>query len=76
MRNGCGSDTIVEFDHGIDTVIRKLRQALGVDATNPRYIETLSRRGYRSIEEVNWIEAACDSGPSEKSCHPRQFVNH
>jgi TolB-like protein len=50
------SDTTVEFDHGIDTVIKKLRQALGDNAANPRYIETLPRRGYRWLTEVTWAE--------------------
>src|SRR5579863_2211970 len=36
------ADTIVAFDHGIDTALKKLRQALGDDAAKPRYIETLA----------------------------------
>ena len=50
-------DTIVEFDHGIGTAVKKLRQALGDDAANPRYIETLARRGYRWMAGVDWVEA-------------------
>lgn len=48
--------TVVEFDHGIATALKKLRQALGDDADHPRYIETLARRGYRWIAGVEWIE--------------------
>src|SRR5262245_45617557 len=51
------SDTIVEFEHGIATAVKKLRQALGDDAHQPRYIETLSRRGYRWLEPVSWNDA-------------------
>ena len=42
-------DTIVEFEHSISAAMNRLRQALGDTAENPRYIETLSRRGYRFI---------------------------
>jgi TolB-like protein/Tfp pilus assembly protein PilF len=50
--------TVVEFDHGIATALKKLRQALGDDADHPRYIETLARRGYRWIAGVEWVESA------------------
>src|SRR5438067_7570 len=41
------NDTIVEFDHSINAAIKKLRVALGDSVQQPRYIETVSRRGYR-----------------------------
>jgi Tol biopolymer transport system component/DNA-binding winged helix-turn-helix (wHTH) protein len=43
------SDTFVDFEHGLNKAINKLREALGDDANNPRYIETLPRRGYRFV---------------------------
>jgi TolB-like protein/Flp pilus assembly protein TadD len=43
------SDTFVDFDHGINNAIKRLREALGDTAETPRYIETLPRRGYRFI---------------------------
>lgn len=46
------ADTFVDFDHGLNNAIRKLRAALADDAENPRYIETLAKRGYRFIAEV------------------------
>ena len=46
------ADTFVDFNVGVNTAIRKLRQALNDDADKPRYIETLSKRGYRFITEV------------------------
>jgi len=46
------ADTFVDFDVGLNTAIRKLRQALGDDSDNPRYIETLAKRGYRFIGTV------------------------
>ena len=48
------NDTIVEFDHGIHTAVKKLRQALGDSADNPKYVETVARRGYRLIVPVEW----------------------
>jgi Tol biopolymer transport system component/DNA-binding winged helix-turn-helix (wHTH) protein len=46
------ADTFVEFEHGVNTAIKKLRQALGDSADNPRFIETLPRKGYRFIAPV------------------------
>src|SRR5882762_11332555 len=40
-------DTFVEFDHALNTAVKKVRFALGDDAMAPRYVETISRRGYR-----------------------------
>src|ERR1700757_2728657 len=48
-----GNDTIVDFDHSLGTAINKLREALGDSADNPRFIETLARRGYRFLAPVN-----------------------
>jgi Tol biopolymer transport system component/DNA-binding winged helix-turn-helix (wHTH) protein len=45
-------DTFVEFDQGVNTAIKKIRQALGDSAENPRFIETLPRKGYRFIAPV------------------------
>jgi DNA-binding winged helix-turn-helix (wHTH) protein/tetratricopeptide (TPR) repeat protein len=47
------SDTFVDFDNGLNTSINKLREALGDSADNPRFIETLPRRGYRFIAPVS-----------------------
>lgn len=52
------SDTFVDFDHGLNTAINQLRGALGDDASNPRFIQTLPRRGYRFIAPVETMEAA------------------
>jgi len=52
------NDTIVEFEHSISAAINRLRQALGDSADNPRFIETLARRGYRWKTPVEWMEAA------------------
>ena len=46
------SDTFVDFDHSLNTAINKVREALGDSASSPRYVETLSRRGYRFIAAI------------------------
>src|SRR5438067_13493849 len=45
-------DTFVDFDHALNTAITKIRIALGDEADNPRFVETLPRRGYRFIAPV------------------------
>ena len=47
--------TVVEFENSINASIKKLRQVLGDQAENPRFIETLFRRGYRWKTEVEWL---------------------
>jgi len=46
------TDTFVNFDHGINNAIKRLREALGDTADTPRYVETLPRRGYRFIGRI------------------------
>src|SRR5246127_5186517 len=46
------ADTFVDFDHGLHNAIARIREVLGDSAENPRYIETLPRRGYRYIGPV------------------------
>src|SRR5712672_3342199 len=46
------ADTFVDFDNSLNTAVNKLREALGDSADNPRFIETLPRRGYRFIAPV------------------------
>jgi len=51
------ADTFVDFDVGLNSVVRKLRQALGDDADSPQYIETIAKRGYRFIAPVSETSA-------------------
>jgi len=46
------ADTFVDFDHGLNSAINRLRDALGDSAENPRFIETLPKRGYRFIAPI------------------------
>jgi pentatricopeptide repeat protein len=60
------NDTVVEFDHSIHTAIKKLRQALDDSADNPRYVETVARRGYRLMVPVEALESTPgDVSPSD-----------
>src|SRR5277367_6520763 len=45
-------DTFVDFEDGLNTAVKKLREALCDDAEKPRYVETIPRRGYRFIAQV------------------------
>jgi cholera toxin transcriptional activator len=49
------SDTFVDFDHGLNTAINQVRSALGDSAANPKFIQTLPRRGYRFIAPVQIV---------------------
>jgi cholera toxin transcriptional activator len=57
------ADTFVDFDHGLNTAVNKLREVLGDSASSPRYIETLARRGYRFIAPVQ-SDAQPDAQPA------------
>ena len=46
-------DTFVDVDHGLNTAINKIREALSDPSENPRFIETVPRRGYRFIASLN-----------------------
>jgi DNA-binding winged helix-turn-helix (wHTH) protein len=51
------ADTFVDFEHGLNTAVKKLRQALCDDAKKPEFVETLARRGYRFIGTVEGMGA-------------------
>ncbi len=69
-----GADTIVDFDHSLGTAINKLREALGDSAENPRFIETLARRGFRFLAPVSPV----DESESDSSTHktPASPLSH
>jgi Tol biopolymer transport system component/DNA-binding winged helix-turn-helix (wHTH) protein len=58
--------TFVDFDHSLNTAINKIREALGDSAENPRFVETLARRGYRFIAPVE------STGSPQRDPQPRQ----
>jgi TolB-like protein/DNA-binding winged helix-turn-helix (wHTH) protein/Tfp pilus assembly protein PilF len=56
------ADTFVDFEHGLNKAVNKIREALGDSAESPRFIETVPRRGYRFIAEVAAVDL--ESGPA------------
>jgi len=46
------ADTFVDFDHSLNTAVNKIREVLGDSATSPRFVETVARRGYKFLAEV------------------------
>jgi len=47
------ADTFEDFDHGLNAAVKRLRDALADSAENPRFVETLARRGYRFLVPIN-----------------------
>ena len=60
------ADTFVNFEQSLNAAVKRLRQALGDSPANPRFVETLTRRGYRFIAPV---DAAAISAPSAVPIH-------
>ncbi len=52
LRERLWPKTLVDFDHGLNKAISKVREALGDSAENPRFIETVASRGYRFLADV------------------------
>ncbi len=63
------ADTFVDFDHSLHNAIARLREVLGDSADEPRFIETLPRRGYRFIAPVETVEIA----PASRAAHPEEL---
>jgi DNA-binding winged helix-turn-helix (wHTH) protein len=61
------NDTVVEFEHGISAAMNRLRQALGDSADNPKFIETLARRGYCWKTPVQWEQRQPASPTTQSS---------
>ena len=61
-------DTFVDFDHSLNTAVRLLRLALGDAAENPKFVETLPRKGYRFIYPVERADPR--AAEAAQTCHP------
>lgn len=59
-----GSDVVVDFEHGLGNAVKKIRDAIGDSAENPRFIETVARRGYRFIAPVTPLYDSATASPS------------
>ena len=56
--------TFVDYDHGVNSAVNRIREALGDTANSPRFIETLARRGYRFVAPVQAIASEADMPPT------------
>src|SRR5208337_170930 len=54
--------TFVDYEHGVNSAVNRIREALGDTAGSPRFVETLARRGYRFLAPVERIPDRIDSG--------------
>jgi DNA-binding winged helix-turn-helix (wHTH) protein len=59
-----GEDTFVDFDHGLNSAVNKLREALGDSASQPQHIETIAGKGYRYIGPVAVVESIARTAPA------------
>jgi TolB-like protein/DNA-binding winged helix-turn-helix (wHTH) protein len=64
------ADTFVDFDVGLNSAIKRLREALGDSAESPRFVETLPRRGYRFIAQVEEVLAGTGGPEAQRSPAP------
>ena len=66
--------TVVDYEHGLNSAINRIREALGDTAGNPRFVETLARRGYRFVAPVERIAAENGTPPPAQSPAPSEQV--
>ena len=64
------ADTFVDFDHSLNTAVNKIRETLGDSASSPRFVETLARRGYRFVGEVQWEDRSGPPGANVQAKDP------
>ncbi len=71
------NDTFVDYEHGVNSAVNRLREALGDNASNPRFVETLARRGYRFLAQVEQIPLypIATSGASSSAPVPAPTVD-
>lgn len=70
LRERLWGRTIVDFDHGLNKAVNKIRRALGDSAECPRFVETVARRGYRFLADVR----AADDAPRTQATAPAENV--
>ena len=67
------ADTFVDFDHGLNAAVKRLRDALGDSAENPRFVETLARRGYRFLAPVEF--PSVETSPGQRPVPPNTAIS-
>src|SRR5260370_6188360 len=68
------SDIFIDFEHGLNTAIRKIRRALNDDADEPRFIETVGGRGYRFLAPVEQQAGVAPEQAADESPAPKPFI--
>jgi TolB-like protein/tetratricopeptide (TPR) repeat protein len=68
------ADTFVDFDHSLHNAIARIRETLGDSSENPRYVETLPRRGYRFLGQVD--EVVSDGSAARPQSRGRRTTSH
>jgi TolB-like protein/tetratricopeptide (TPR) repeat protein len=69
-------DTFVDVDHNLNTAINKIRETLADSAERPRFIETLSRRGYRFIAAIGSADLETKTQSADASVHSRSRMKN
>ena len=70
------NDTFVDFAHGLNSAVQRLRDCLSDSAGKPRWIETVPRRGYRFIGEVQWLERGGGNGTTSETTKAEPAAPH
>ena len=66
--------TFVDYEHGVNSAVNRLREALGDTARNPRFIETLARRGYRFVAPVQRVGQIAEVSPAPSVPEPEPIT--
>ena len=69
------ADTFVDFDHSLNTAVNKIRETLGDSASSPRFVETIARRGYRFLVEIQWQAQSASATSMPAQNHARGAEN-
>src|SRR5271170_5152674 len=69
-------DTFVDVDHNLNTAINKIRETLADSAERPRFVETLSRRGYRFIAAIGSADLETKTQSADASVHSRSRMKN
>jgi cholera toxin transcriptional activator len=64
--------TFVDYEHGVNSAVNRIREALGDTASSPRFVETLARRGYRFVAPVERIGGQEDAADAEAQASPAE----
>src|SRR5271154_3817911 len=68
--------TFVDYDHGVNSAVNRIREALGDTASSPRFVETLARRGYRFVAPVERIALNEDASAPAPEPEPSGSNEH